>query len=464
MNPLLTQHFSDWTGGRWTQAPPEVVEDFCIDTRHLEPGQMFVAIPTDNRDGHDFLESAREGGAVAALVSRENSLVDLPQLVVADTRKALRELAIQQRMEFAGTTVGVTGSCGKTSTKELLALLLGEDTLKTPGNFNNHLGVPLTLLRLRKDHQNAVVEVGMNAPGEIASLSRMLRPDYSIVTTVAPVHLEGVGSLQGVAEEKVELVKATGKLSVLPVQCFRFPAFAKLTSPCLIAGKPEPGRDYPASARFVDFSIDQSAEKTDIVLRYKDGKVLSFSVSRASNGMASNIVLSILLCLELGRDAHELQNRLETWQATRLRCERVRVGDLDFFVDCYNANPSSMRDSLEYFNSITPESKPRYYVVGGMKELGEYTEDYHRELGRSFKLRSQDRLYLTGEEARGFLNGFRAAGRDDENVKVFRSKREVIKELRPLEGSVFLKGSRSYALEEIFNKLKELHVPLETSC
>ncbi|MCB1121079.1 MAG: hypothetical protein KJT03_06000, partial [Verrucomicrobiae bacterium] len=145
-------------------------------------------------------------------------------------------------------------------------------------------------------------------------------------------------------------------------------------------------------------------------------------------------------------------------------CERVKLGELDFFIDCYNANPSSMRDSLEYFNSITPEDKPRYYVIGGMKELGEYTEEYHRELGRSFKLRSQHRLYLTGIESTGFLAGFRAAGRNEEHVKVFRSNQEVVKELRPLEGSVFLKGSRSYALEEIFNKLKELHVPLQTTC
>lgn len=464
MTPLSTEHFSDWTGGRWTKEPPGEVKDFCIDTRKLEAGQMFVAIQTENRDGHDFLENARAAGAVAALVSRETSLVDLPQLVVSDTEKALRELAIQQRMEFSGKAIGITGSCGKTSTKELLALLLGAGTVKTPGNFNNHLGVPLTLLHLRKDDKYAVVEVGMNAPGEIPSLARILQPDYSVVTTVAPVHLEGVGSLQGVAEEKAALVRAARKLSVLPVQCFRFPAFSKLRTPCLIAGKPEPGRDYPASSRFVDYNIDQSPKKTDVVLRYKDGKVLSFSVTRISNGMAGNMVLCIILCLELGLPSHDLQSRLENWRSASLRCERVKLGELDFFIDCYNANPSSMRDSLEYFNSITPEDKPRYYVIGGMKELGEYTEEYHRELGRSFKLRSQDRLYLTGIESTGFLAGFRAAGRNEEHVKVFRSNQEVVKELRPLEGSVFLKGSRSYALEEIFNKLKELHVPLQTTC
>ena len=425
---------------------------------------MFVAIKSHTRDGHDFVGEAKEQGATAALVSKLQPQVDLPQLVVADTEKALRELAIQQRIEFSGTAIGITGSCGKTSTKEMLALLLGDGTLKTYGNFNNHLGVPLTLLRLRPDHKQAVVEVGMNAPGEIASLARILQPNYSIITTVAPVHLEGVRSLQGVAEEKSELVKATKKLSVLPVECFRFPAFASLKTPCLIVGKPEPGREYPASSRFIDFSFDQNPDSTDIVLRPKGGSVLSFTVGRTSNGMARNLVLSLALCLELGLDTHTLQSRLDEWQPSDMRCERDKLGELDLFIDCYNANPASMRDSLEYFNSTTPVETPRYYVIGGMKELGEYTEEYHRELGRSFKLRSNDRLYLTGDEVDGFLSGFRAAGREEEHVKVFKDPMEVVKELRHLEGAVFLKGSRSYALETIYHRLKEIFRPVESTC
>ena len=464
MTSLSTHHFSDWTAGHWIGSPPDTVEEFSIDTRTLQTGQMFVAIKSPARDGHDFVEQAKEQGASAALVSKQQPQVDLPQLVVADTEKALRELALQQRIEFSGTTIGITGSCGKTSTKEMLALLLGEDTLKTKGNFNNHLGVPLTLLRLRQDHKQAVIEVGMNAPGEIAALSRIVQPHYSIITTVAPVHLEGVQSLKGVAEEKAELAKATKKLTVLPVECFRFPAFASLTKPCLIVGKPEPGREYPTSSRFVDFSLDQSPDKTDIVLRPKGGTVLSFTVGRTSNGMARNIVLSLAMGLELGLDTHTLQSRLDEWEPTDMRCERDKLGELDFFIDCYNANPASMRDSLEFFNSTTPVETPRYYVIGGMKELGEYTEEYHRELGRSFKLRSNDRLYLTGDEVSGFLSGFRAAGREEENVKIFDDPMEVVKELRHLEGAVFLKGSRSYALETIYNKLKEIYRPVETTC
>lgn len=464
MTSLSTQHFSDWTAGQWTATPPNTVEDLCIDTRKIQSGQMFVAIQSATRDGHDFVEQAAQQGATAALVSKKQAQADLPQLVVSDTEKALRELALQQRMEFSGTTIGITGSCGKTSTKEMLALLLGENTLKTHANFNNHLGVPLTLLRLRTGHKHAVVEVGMNATGEIADLARILQPDYSIITTVAPVHLEGVQSLQGVAEEKSELVKATKKLSVLPVECFRFPAFASLDKPCLIVGKPEPGREYPSSSRFMDFSLDQTSDKTDIVLRPKGGAVLSFTVGRTSNGMARNIVLSLAMGMELGLDGHTLQSRLDEWSPTDMRCERDKLGELDFFIDCYNANPASMRDSLEFFNSTTPVETPRYYVIGGMKELGEYTEEYHRELGRSFKLRSNDRLYLTGDEVDGFMSGFRAAGREEEHVKVFSDPMEVVKELRHLEGAVFLKGSRSYALETIYHKLKEIYRPVETTC
>ena len=464
MSRLSTQHFSDWTNGRWTQSPPDDVAEFSIDSRIVDSGQVFVAIKTSVRDGHDYLKDAKTRGAVAALVSREVPEVDIPQLLVANTGKALRDLALQCRLEFSGTMIAVTGSCGKTSTKELLSILLGEGTLKTRGNFNNHLGVPLTLLGLRKEHTQAVVEIGMNAPGEIASLARITQPQYSIITTVAPVHLQGVRSLEGVAEEKATLAAVTQKLTILPVECFRFAPFSKLEVPCLVMGKPEPGRYYPDSCRFVDFSLDQLRDQTDIVLRPGRGRVLSFSVQRISDGMARNMVLSLLLGLELGLDAHELQNRLEAWGPSDMRCERDRVGELDIFIDCYNANPTSMRDSLEYFRSTTPEDKPRYYVIGGMKELGEYTEEYHKELGRSFKLRSIDRLFLTGREVPGFLSGFRAAGRDDEHVSVFDDDRVVVTELKGLEGSLFLKGSRAYALEKIYLKLKEIHQPVESPC
>lgn len=464
MNPISTQHFSDWTGGRWLGTPPEEVGGFNIDSRSLETGDLFVAIKTEARDGHDFIEMAKQNGAVASIVSKQQPQVDLPQLVVEDSVRALRELALQNRIEFTGTVVGVTGSCGKTSTKELLGLLLGKETLKTQGNFNNHLGVPLTLLRLNESYKKAVVEVGMNTPGEIASLARILQPMYSIITTVAPVHLEGVSSLEGVAVEKAALAEATKTLTVLPVECFRFSAFTKLKTPCLIAGKAEPGRYYPEGSRFVEFSLDHSANKTDIVLRPSGGSVLSFAVRRISNGMARNMVLALLMGMELGLDAYQLQTRLEAWETAELRCQRDLVGELDVFVDCYNANPASMRDSLEFFNATTPAEKPRYYVIGGMKELGEYSEEYHRELGRSFKLRSVDRLFLTGEESAGFLAGFRAAGRDDDNVQLFKTPDEVVKELRLLDGSVFLKGSRSYALESIYLKLKELHRSAETIC
>ena len=444
--------------------PPKEVVGFNIDTRTLNPGEVFVAIKTDQRDGHDFIEAAKVNGASAALVSKHQPQVDLPQLVVKDSPRALRELALQVRIEYSGTVIGVTGSCGKTSTKELLAVLLGEDTLKTPGNFNNRLGVPLTLLQLRDEYSNAVVEVGMSTPGEIASLAKILQPKYSIITTVAPVHLQGVPSLEGVAVEKAALAEATSKLTILPVECFRFSPFTKLKTPCLIAGKPEPGRYYPGGSCFVDFSLDQQPQKTDIVLRPTGGSVLSFTVDRTSNGMARNMVLSLLLGLELGLDPHALQTRLDGWESAELRCQRDRIGDLDFFVDCYNANPASMRDSLEFFNATTPADKPRFYVIGGMKDLGEYTEEYHHEFGRSFKLRSVDRLFIIGEEMQGFLTGFRAAGRDEEHVQLFNSPTEVIKELRHLEGSVFLKGSRAYALETIYRQLKELHRPVETTC
>ncbi|MBH54682.1 MAG: hypothetical protein CMI18_10085 [Opitutaceae bacterium] len=461
---LSTQHFSEWTGGKWSQDPPAEITEFNIDSRKVEDRQVFVAIRTGRRDGHDFVKNAKSRGAVAALVTREDPKLEFPQLVVPNVEKALHDMALKVRIKFTGTLVAITGSCGKTSTKEFLSSLLGDGNLKTRGNLNNHLGVPLTLLRLNKEYENAVVEIGMNAPGEIAGLARISQPDYSIITTVAPVHLQGVGSLEGVALEKAALAAATQVLTVLPSTCFRFAPFSDLKAPCLVAGKPEPGRYYPVSCRFVDFSLDHSKNQTDIVIRPSKGRVMSFSTGRTSNGMARNMVLCLLLCLERGMDPNDLQARLNIWKPEDLRCERIQLGGLDIFLDCYNANPSSMRDSLEYFQATTPEDRPRFYVIGGMKELGEYTEGYHEELGRSFKLRSIDRLYLTGREVNGFIRGFRTAGKDEDLLKVFDDDREVVTELKDQAGSVFLKGSRAYALENIYLQLKSLNQQIEATC
>ncbi|MBP6307435.1 MAG: UDP-N-acetylmuramoyl-tripeptide--D-alanyl-D-alanine ligase, partial [Opitutaceae bacterium] len=194
---------AQWTGGRWTAQPVSPLSGFSVDSRLLRSGQVFVALTTGRRDGHDFLGSAASQGASAALVARAVQNVALPQLVVPDVLVAFQAIAREHRRLFRGPVVGITGSCGKTSTKNLLAALLGGEgggVLATEGNLNNHIGVPLTLTRLDPlIHRFAVVEAGISAPGEMSPLAGMIEPEVAITTLIAPAHLAELGGLAGVA-------------------------------------------------------------------------------------------------------------------------------------------------------------------------------------------------------------------------------------------------------------------------
>ena len=464
MKSLSTHTFADWTGGRWSKCPPRAVTGFNIDSRIISAGQVFVALATRERDGHKFVLNAQENGAVAALVSRQIDQVEIPQLVVRDPLQALQEIAGNHRRGFDGVVIGVTGSCGKTSTKDLLSKLLPSATLKTQGNLNNHLGVPMTLARLRSGHTHAVVEVGMNAPGEIAALAGLTKPDYSIITTVAPAHLKGVGSIEGVAYEKASLAQATRKLTVLPADCFRFAAFRELETPLLVAGNPEPGCAYPKNIRFQQFEIDHFANLTRIYLPLETSPTLKFRCNRMSQGMAQNTVLSLLLGMELGLEAPMLQKRLKYWKPGQLRGEQAWVGNLSFFIDCYNSNPLSMRDALDHFHAITPQDTPRFFVLGGMGELGAHTEEYHWQLGESFRIGESDHLFITGPEMFAFVAGFKSTGGNESQVTTFEDPQTVVEKLRGGKGAVFLKGSRAFRLESIFEKLKDETYPLRAIC
>ena len=206
MPTFSSADLATWAEGRWTVSPRAAVTGFGTDTRALRAGDVFVAVRTERRDGHDFLGAARSQGAACALVGRPVA-DDLPQLVVDDPLVALRRVAARWRADFPGCVIGVTGSVGKTSTKELLSALLGTEAFVTEANLNNLIGVPLMLLRIEPGiHRFAVIEAGMSVPGELGVSAAVIRPDLAIVTNVAPVHLEGVGSLAGIAREKATLV------------------------------------------------------------------------------------------------------------------------------------------------------------------------------------------------------------------------------------------------------------------
>ena len=240
-SPIFSpEQLAAWSGGRWTRPPVRPLTGFHFDSRQVGEGMVFVAIRTPQRDGHAFLDADAQAGAAAALVAVADASLALPQLVVNDPLSAWQAIAREHRRSFGGAVVGISGSAGKTSTKDLLALLLGGAScgvVATEGNFNNHLGVPLTLTRIDPAHHRwAVVEAGISASGEMPPLADMIRPDIAIITLVAPAHTEALGGLEGVAREKALLPAATrtGGLAVFPHSALAHAAFRELAGNRLV--------------------------------------------------------------------------------------------------------------------------------------------------------------------------------------------------------------------------------------
>jgi UDP-N-acetylmuramoyl-tripeptide--D-alanyl-D-alanine ligase len=453
-----------WTAGTWTAAPSAALTGFQTDTRLLRPGQVFVALRTDKRDGHDFLAAALAAGAGAALVARADPAVALPQLVVADPLAAFQSIAREHRRTFRAPVVGISGSAGKTSTKNLLALLLGSEAgyvLATEGNLNNHLGVPLTLTRLDPSrHRFAVVEAGIGGPGEMGPLASMIEPDVAIITLVGHAHTQELGGLDGVAREKAVLpaaVRASG-VAIFPRRCTDYPVFRDLgvrtmtVEPADVLRPAEPPRDR------VYFTITQRDGSTAIALAYGRPPPLVFTLGRVTDGMARNAVLAICAALWLGVPRDVIQSRLDAYAPAPLRGEIRRDEGRLLYLDCYNANPSSMADALDTFRELAPAGQgPRLFVLGCMEELGADAFLHHENLGASLQLAPDDHVCVIGDQAAAVRRGALAAGARPDQVEIVGSLETMASRYAAFAGAVFVKGSRRYQLERI---LENGHAPV----
>jgi UDP-N-acetylmuramyl pentapeptide synthase len=339
--------------------------------------------------------------------------------------------------------VGVTGSVGKTSTKDLLGALLGPTAFVTEANLNNLLGVPLMLLRLEPTrHRYAVIEAGMSVPGELGVSAAILRPDVAIVTAVAAVHLEGVGSLAGVAREKATLVAALaeGGRAILPASLLAWPDFAVHADRCVavrFAGEPAPA---VRPARLVEASLGEEGGRR--VLRL-DGE--SFPLGPVSDGLARNAALAILAARAVGADVLALRAALVAWSPPVGRGSVHADGAQTFYVDCYNSSPASLLDAARCFDRLSAaDARPRLWVLGGMAELGADSAALHRGCGAELPVRADDAVVAFGGDAAQLLAGLPVGPGPRVAAGTLDAVRAV---LAAHAGFVFVKGSRSFALE-----------------
>jgi UDP-N-acetylmuramoyl-tripeptide--D-alanyl-D-alanine ligase len=447
-----------WSSGRWEGGMPsdDELSGFCIDTRKTKSGDIFIAIQTGRRDGHDFLGDAKEQGAVAALVERFIPGADLPQLVVNNTVNGLLDIAHGHRLEFRGTVVGITGSCGKTSTKDALALLLGDTvTCKTEANLNNLLGLSLTLLKLDNTiHKYAVVEAGISEPGEMDRLARALEPDIGILTIVGSAHTEGLGGLEEVASEKAKLLRAVrnGGIALFPEECLQYGTFEKPLDNPLILCFERNGEISKNKLAFCWEFVTNTRDNGQITVRNDCIGTHQFDLpdTPLGQGMARNIAMSLGVALRLGIDPEKIQSRLLKWEPSPLRGEVRTYGKQTFYVDCYNANPVSMEEAVRTF-SIRFQNQPKLYVMGTMNELGEDSKEQHKKTGRGICLGEGDRAVLIGGQAGAYREGMLEAGADANRITVVVDAMEALPLVRGFEGAILLKGSRSYGLERLLD-------------
>ncbi len=438
MPHLDPQHLADWSYGTWGNTRPEQITGMGIDTRQLRAGQGFVAVTTARRDGHDFLSDARARGASCALVNR---VMDdpLPQLLVNDTLVALRRIAAGWRESFPFPVVAVTGSVGKTSTKEMLRACLGAKAHATEANLNNTLGVPLTLLAADPaTASSAVIEVGMSEPGELGLSAQVVRPDVAVVTAVAEVHLEGVGSLAGIAHEKAELVRhlAPSGEAFVPSHLLVHQAFAQLASRlvALVFNQDE----VPKGVRRV-VPVQLQAEGAGWSLKISDPVLGAFHLLLGDipEGHARNAALAALAARRAGATVSDITQALAAWRPLAGRGSIHRDGPRELHIDCYNASPASLADAAAAF--VRRTQAPRLWVLGGMAELGARSRELHAQAGRNLPLGKGDRVIGFGGDADALAE---ACG-----GSVMQDLSALTAAIAAWSGPVLIKGSRAHTLE-----------------
>jgi UDP-N-acetylmuramoyl-tripeptide--D-alanyl-D-alanine ligase len=451
---LTLQQICEATGGTLLVGNPvQIITSFHFDTRQLTSGSLFIALTGAERDGHQFLQEAQKQGAKAALISNQsyiNEELGLSFILVDDTKKGFADIARYYRNTLHIPIIAVTGSNGKTTTKDIIAHVLGykKNVFKTYKNFNNHLGVPLSLLQINPEQEIAVLEMGMNHAGEIDFLASVSRPDISVITNVTDAHIEYLGSRENIAKAKGELLPHTSKngFAILNGDNPYVRSISHLN----------PGKTYfyqlNQQADIYATDIKTTDSGTDFTVHIGNDR-FACSIPVFGTHNVSNVLPAIFIARHFGYDAKDITASLLTLAISPMRFELVRhTGDAVIINDAYNASPTSMKSSIHTFADILPAFH-KILVLGDMYELGDNSDDFHREIGTYINQFPMFEMLVTiGEKSRLISERAKLPSRH------FTSKPEAIRFLSGFtdEKHAFLfKASRGMRLEEIVSGLIE---------
>lgn len=456
MDPRSLHFITTACAGDLLQGSPEAqVTAVCTDSRQVAAGDVFFALAGDKFNGHDFLkQAAQKAKAVVAERRRiAHPLPDCALIAVEDTRKALGSLASRYRADFSLPIIAVGGSNGKTTTKELIAAVLQQKlrTLWSEASFNNHIGVPLTLLRLERNHQAAVLEVGTNHPGELDPLVRIIQPLYGVITSIGREHLEFFGDLNGVAREEgwlAELLPAGGKLFINGDTEWTLSIAQRCPAMVVRAGM---GQDN-------DWRVSQlRPDRQGLTFRVEGPSAQfcgEYHVNLLGRHQAVNALFAICLGAELGLDRAEIQTGLAACKPAKMRLQLWELNGVRVLDDAYNANADSMLAALQTLQELPCKGR-RLAVLGDMGELGAQSEAAHEEVGRRAAELGIGQLFAVGKMAPVMARGARNAGlnRVMEFADVATAALAVKQFVR--DGDLLLlKASRASCLEQVGEQLR----------
>ncbi len=446
MGRITLAQAARWCGG---SVDPQYAEVTFLgannDTRKLKPGQLFVALQ-GKRDGHAFIPGALEKGAAAVLCSHCDG--DYPAIVVADPRRALGDIARQERRRIGMKVVGITGSVGKSTTKEMIACVL-ESTFrvaKTPENHNNDLGMPMAILSMTEDTQVAVLEMGMNHFREIAYLTSIARPDIAVITNIGTMHIEHLGSKEGILQAKLEILEGMrddGTLILNGDDPLLWSKRGLLQMPVRFFGSENPMCTYRSG----------HVTEADGALRMQVScGNLSFPVELAMTGKhyALDALAAVAVGMELGVDPAKIQERLSEFQNMAGRQEIIQTGGYTIIKDCYNAGPESMEAALNVLGGYPGR---HIAVLGDMLELGVCTQAEHYRVGRIVAQKAQ-MLLTYGPNAVRIISGALTGGMPEKAAMAFDDQEKLARALKRVvrQGDVILfKGSRGMHMERILD-------------
>lgn len=451
---MLLSQIAKGIGANWV-GPDFTVNAVSIDTRTLSPKDLFVAIEGERTDGHEYLEQACQKGALAVVVNHKKPItfeMPIPVLVVEDTTVALGQMAALWRSKMPAAVIGITGSCGKTSVKEITKSVLDMvgPALASEGSYNNHWGLPLTLLKIKPEHRFAVIEIGTNQPGEINYLTQIAKPNVALITNVGPVHLEGFGTLQGIAKEKGEIYAylQAGDTAILNRDDAFFEFWlekmhkdVKIITFSTTKTADVMARDIKLKAGYPQFTLSYGSESVSVQLNILGQHQVANGLAAAAVGIAFNVPFA------------QIVDGLSQYSGFKGRLRKLSgKKGIQIIDDSYNANPSSVKAAIEVLAECDGDTM---LILGEMAELGVEAAKFHQYIGGYAKQRGIQHFWAVGPDCQHAVTEFGKGG------KFFETKERLIQDLEKFMNksvTILVKGSRRMKMETVVAAIAEEQV------